>query len=54
MKTKFVTFLILISAISFAQNRPNILWINSDDLGVELGCYGNKDVKTPFEIKLQG
>ncbi|WP_366182543.1 sulfatase [Flavobacterium ovatum] len=47
MKTKFVTFLIFISAISFAQNRPNILWINSDDLGVELGCYGNKDVKTP-------
>ena len=30
-----------------AMQKPNILWINADDLGVELGCYGNKDVKTP-------
>lgn len=35
-----------------AQQRPNILWINSDDLGVELGCYGNPDVKTPNIDKL--
>ena len=27
--------------------KPNILWINCDDLGVELSCYGNSDVKTP-------
>lgn len=26
---------------------PNILWINSDDLGPELACYGNPDVTTP-------
>ncbi|SFC02764.1 uncharacterized sulfatase [Algibacter lectus] len=30
-----------------AQQRPNILWINADDLGLELGCYGNLDLKTP-------
>lgn len=30
-----------------AQERPNILWINGDDLGAELSCYGNPDVKTP-------
>ncbi|MFY0652462.1 MAG: sulfatase [Cyclobacteriaceae bacterium] len=29
------------------QQRPNIIWINSDDLGTELGCYGNSDVTTP-------
>ncbi len=27
--------------------RPNVLWIVSDDLGVELGCYGYPDVATP-------
>ena len=30
-----------------ADQKPNILWIYSDDLSLELGCYGNKDVKTP-------
>ncbi|MDO7135848.1 sulfatase-like hydrolase/transferase [Algibacter lectus] len=30
-----------------AQQRPNVLWINADDLGLELGCYGNLEVKTP-------
>lgn len=27
--------------------RPNIVWIVSDDLGPELGCYGYPDVSTP-------
>ncbi len=27
--------------------RPNILWIVSDDLGIELSCYGEKAVATP-------
>ncbi len=30
------------------QEKPNILWIVADDLGIELGCYGNTGVKTPF------
>ncbi len=30
----------------------NILWINADDLGRELACYGNPDVKTPNIDKL--
>ncbi|WP_343330806.1 sulfatase [Polaribacter staleyi] len=49
LKTTIVVFLI-INTISFeAQiaNKPNILWINCDDLGRELGAYGNADVKTP-------
>ncbi|MBT5925634.1 MAG: sulfatase-like hydrolase/transferase [Verrucomicrobia bacterium] len=32
--------------------RPNVLWIISDDLGPELGCYGYPDVATPHIDKL--
>ncbi|MCG8318833.1 MAG: sulfatase [Cytophagales bacterium] len=31
-----------------ADTRPNILWIVADDLGTDLGCYGNKTVYTPY------
>ncbi|MDW7692182.1 sulfatase [Flammeovirgaceae bacterium SG7u.111] len=47
---RFLVFVVIAfwSYISLlAQDQPNILWINGDDLGAELGCYGNKDVKTP-------
>ncbi len=30
-----------------AQPQPNILWIYSDDISLELSCYDNPDVKTP-------
>jgi arylsulfatase A-like enzyme len=29
------------------NNKPNILFIAVDDLRPELGCYGNKVIKTP-------
>jgi arylsulfatase A-like enzyme len=34
-------------AILRAQTKPNILWILGDDLGPQLGCYGNRIVTTP-------
>ncbi len=34
-------------AISSEGDRPNILWIIADDLGLELGCYGYEGVATP-------
>lgn len=37
---------------SAAQVKPNILWIIADDLGTDLGCYGNKSVRTPHLDKL--
>jgi uncharacterized sulfatase len=44
-----ITSVVLFTVYSCKQKveRPNILWINCDDLGIELACYGNKDVKTP-------
>ncbi|SRR6056297_430447 len=35
------------TAISHADERPNILWITSEDNGPELGCYGDTYADTP-------
>ena len=41
-------FLIGLSAVTHAAERPNILFIVADDLGYgELGCFGGTDVPTP-------
>ncbi|EMI46889.1 sulfatase [Rhodopirellula sp. SWK7] len=32
---------------SVADEKPNVVWIISDDLCPELGCYGYPDVQTP-------
>ena len=29
------------------QNRPNILWLTAEDIGPELGCYGDAMADTP-------
>jgi len=43
--------LFLFSALLFAQkpsSKPNVIYIFADDLGYgELGCYGQKKIKTP-------
>ncbi|MEO1525457.1 MAG: sulfatase-like hydrolase/transferase [Planctomycetota bacterium] len=47
------TFVILIlmnvtSAVCAAEERPNILWITSEDNGISwVGCYGSKNAETP-------
>jgi arylsulfatase A-like enzyme len=51
-RTAMITFLLTFTFLVRAQERPNILWINCDDLGRELACYGNKDVYTPNMDKL--
>ncbi len=35
------------AAPSAAADRPNVLFICVDDLRPELGCYGNREIKTP-------
>lgn len=39
---------LMASGFVIADNsRPNVVWIISDDLGLELGCYGYPEVATP-------
>lgn len=34
--------------LGFAQDRPNILWLTTEDMSSNhLSCYGNVDIKTP-------
>ena len=37
-----------------AAKLPNVVWIISDDLGLELGCYGLETVSTPHLDRLAG
>lgn len=48
MKLRLVAFLLLVSAILVnAAERPNIVWIIGEDMGPELGCYGDRNAITP-------
>ncbi|MAS93837.1 MAG: hypothetical protein CMO55_11650 [Verrucomicrobiales bacterium] len=50
----FLLFLsgFLFFSLSHAQDRPNILWITTEDISRELGCYGDEYADTPNLDKL--
>lgn len=53
MKTFLPLALSLIAAASFAADRPNIVFVITDDQGYgDLGCSGNPVIKTPHLDKL--
>jgi len=39
--------LLLCPALAFAADKPNVLWITSEDNGPHLGAYGDRYAKTP-------
>ncbi|NND96352.1 MAG: sulfatase, partial [Pirellulaceae bacterium] len=49
MKVRFSFLCFLLSIVSFvtADERPNILWVTSEDNGPQLGCYGDDYADTP-------
>lgn len=47
MKKIFPALALLLPFLAAADDRPNVVWIVSDDLGPELGGYGYPDVATP-------
>ena len=53
MKFHFPLFFILcFQFFCLGEKRPNILWIVGENLKLDLGCYGAKNVKTPNLDKL--
>lgn len=47
MKCFFSLFLLFPLFIHAADERPNILWLTSEDNGPQLGCYGDAYADTP-------
>jgi uncharacterized sulfatase len=44
--------LLLLVANACAAERPNILWLSTEDMSPHLGCYGDEDARTPNLDKL--
>ena len=42
-----LTLLGILCGGALAADRPNILWLTSEDHGIEMGCYGDSRATTP-------
>jgi arylsulfatase A-like enzyme len=38
---------LIIGTSAFAADKPNILWLTSEDHGPQMGCYGDQNARTP-------
>lgn len=54
-RVRIGVFLVVMAAVAHerasggaAAERPNILWLTSEDHGPEMGCYGDSLARTPF------
>jgi arylsulfatase A-like enzyme len=52
LKPLFLILIVVVN-VSFAQQKPNILWITIEDTSPQfIGCYGNSNARTPVIDKL--
>jgi N-sulfoglucosamine sulfohydrolase len=49
---RLLLFLVVAGSLHAADTRPNIVWIFGEDMGPELGCYGDKQAITPSMDRL--
>ncbi len=47
MKRAFIFLSLFVALLAQAADRPNVLWITSEDNGPQLGCYGDTYATTP-------
>ena len=47
IRVRFLGLSLISTVIALASDRPNILWITSEDNGPHLGCYGDDYATTP-------
>ncbi len=47
MAILLLALFVALATPSWAQQRPNILWLTFEDAGPELGCYGEPHAQTP-------
>lgn len=52
MKRLLLLFFLSLTCVTFAADKPNILWVIAEDFGQHLGCYGTRQVWTPNLDKL--
>lgn len=52
MFPRFLCLLCVLHSASAAADRPNVLWLTSEDNGPQLGCYGDPFATTPHLDKL--
>jgi len=45
VRSALLSFVVALPAV--AAERPNILWLTSEDHGIEMGCYGDPLARTP-------
>ncbi len=52
LKPLFLILIVVVN-VSFAQQKPNILWITIEDTSPQfIGCYGNSNARTPVIDRL--
>ena len=45
--TLCIALLVTVTGYAAAADRPNILWLTAEDMSAQLGCFGDREARTP-------